>query len=251
MEMNRQPLGQRISSTLAAKQHLVSYATLLAVLDFAVPLLGGWVQRRSPLAALIASAHSPLYLLGSPSVSVALLLASYIAAVAWLRAGYIRSIVGSLHLGPQSTRQWASMAGLLIITYGASAALDVGVGATSQSGWLSLIEIAQLVITFVLLYADYAIVISGLNPMTAIQRSWVTAVRMLLPSLGVMFFFTLIEGFALPGLIDPHLVGSFADMLPLLAVRLIASGAVSFIADVALIIIYIEAIERGLVPYEG
>ena len=64
-----------------------------------------------------------------------------------------------------------------------------------------------------------------------------------------MIFFTLV-GQLLSYLIDEHLVGTLADMLLLLAVRLFAFGAMAFVTDVALILIYVDAIERGAVPYQ-
>ena len=143
MEMNRQSLGQRISATIRAKQHLVLYATVLGTLDFCVPLFGAWLRHTRPLADLIAHATSPLYLLGAPNVGVVVLLAGYVALSSWLRAGYIRSIVGSTHFTPQNGLQWASMAGLLLITFGLAAAIDAGVAATSDAGFLTLLQLAS------------------------------------------------------------------------------------------------------------
>ena len=247
MEMNRQTLSQRIFSTLRAKQQLVLFAIVLGTLDFCVPLFGAWLQRPRPLADLIAHSTSPLYLLRAPSFGVVVLLAGYVALASWLRAGYIRSIIGTTHFSPQSGRQWASMAGLLVVTFGLSVATDVGLAGTSDAGSLTLVQVFELAVTFVLLYADYAIVIGGLDPMTAIRRSLTTASRTLFASLSVMLFFTLV-GQLLSWLIDQRLTGSLIDMLLLLATRLIAFGGLAFVSDVALILIYIDAVERGVVP---
>jgi hypothetical protein len=248
MEMNRQTLGQRISATIWAKQHLVFFAIVLAVLDFSVPLLGAWLHHRQALSDLIANGRSPFYLLGSLNIGVVALLIGYIALSSWLRAGYIRSIVGSLHLAPQNGLQWASMAGLLAVTFGLEAAIDVAATATSPALLLTLLQLVQLFAMLVLLYADYAIVISGLDPLTAIRRSWTTVRTRLAASVAVTMSFILVQ-LMLQWLIDPRLTGSFADMVLLLVVRLLAFGSVAYVTDVILIVVYIDAIERRVVPY--
>jgi hypothetical protein len=248
MEMNRQTLGQRISATIRAKQHLVFFAFALGVLDFAAPLTAAWLGHHRPLADLIADGRTLFETLTSPSAAAVGVIVGYLLLAAWLRSGYIRSIVGTLHLGPQNGLQFGSMFGLQLITYGYYWASDAGQRASASSGFSLFVYAASLVVLFLLLYADYAIVISGLDPLIAIRRSWTTGRNSLAVSVGVMMGFILVQ-VALQSLIDPRLTGSFADMVLLLAVRMLAFGGVAFLTDVILIVVYIDAIERGVVPY--
>lgn len=248
MEMNRQTLGQRISATLQAKQQLVLFASALAVLDFGAPLLAVWLDHQRPLAGIISDGRTLLETLKSPSAAVVGVVAGYLLLAAWLRSGYIRSIVGTLHLNPQSSYQFASMLGLQVITYLYYWATNAGLRAAGSSALALLVYLASLVVLFFLLYADYAIVISGLDPLTAIRRSWITGRQRLSISVGVMVGFTLVQ-VVLQSLIDPHLTGSFVQMLLLLTVRILAFGGMAYVTDVVLIMVYIDAIERGLVPF--
>ena len=248
MEMNRQTLGQRISATLQAKQQLVLFASALAVLDFGAPLLAVWLERHRPLAGIIADGRTLLETLQSPSAAIVGVVAGYLLLAAWLRSGYIRSIVGTLHLNPQSSFQFGSMLGLQVITYLYYWVTNAGLRAAGSSALALFVYLASLVVLFFLLYADYAIVISGLDPLTAIRRSWITGRRRLTISMGVMVGFTLAQ-VVLQSPIDPHLTGSFVSMLLLLTVRILAFGGMAYVTDVVLIMVYIDAIERGLVPF--
>lgn len=250
MEMNRQTLGQRISATVQAKQHLVFFASGLAVLDFVAPLLAVWLPNHRPLARIIADGRTLFETLKSPGAAVVGVVAGYLLLAAWLRSGYIRSIVGTLHLSPQNGLQFGSMLGLQVITYLYYWVTDAGLRALGNSAPALLAYLASLVVLFALLYADYAIVISGLDPLTAIRRSWVTGRNRLSLSVGVMVGFTLVQ-VALQALLDPHLTGSFVHMLLVLTVRMLAIGGMTYITDVVLILIYIDAIERGVVPPGG
>jgi hypothetical protein len=250
MEMNRQTLSQRISDTIRAKQQLVFFATALAVLDFAAPLLVIWLGHHRPLTGIIADGKTLFETLASPSVAAAGIVVAYLLLAAWLRSGYIRSIVGTLHLGPQNSLQFGSMLGLQVITYGYYWLTNAGLRAAGSSGLGLLVYLASLVVLFALLYADYAIVISWLDPLTAIRRSWVTGRQMLPVSVAVILGFTVVQ-LVLQWAIDPQLKGSFVDMLLLLAVRMLAFGAVAYLTDVILVVVYIDAIERGVVPPGG
>jgi hypothetical protein len=248
MEMNRETLVPRISLTLRAKQFLVFYAVALFTVDFATPIATGWMRRRQPLSDLLSALPSPLGdLARGPVFPIALVLAGSLALTAWFRAGYIRSIVGSLHLAPQGGRQFASLLGLLIITDGIYWGADLGFAAlTSHAGLPTLLYFGLLAVGLVLLYADYAVVISGLDPLGGIKRSWQTLRATWWWSLFILFTATVLTNLV-GALIDSRLRGSFVDMLPLLVARTVVLGGVTFVADVALIIVYIEALERGLV----
>jgi len=250
MEMNRQTLGQRISATIQAKQHLVFFASGLAVLDFAAPLLAVWLHHHGPLAGMISDGRTLFETLGSPGAAVVGVVAGYLLLTAWLRSGYIRSIVGTLHLSPQNGLQFGSMLGLQVITYLYYWVTNAGLRALGNSAFALFIYLASLVVLFALLYADYAIVISGLDPLTAIRRSWVTGRHRLSLSVGVMMGFTLVQ-VLLQSLIDPHLTGAFVHMLLLLTVRMLAIGGTTYVTDVVLVLIYVDAIERGVVPPDG
>jgi hypothetical protein len=248
MEMNRQTLGQRISATLQAKQQLVLFASGLAVLDFAAPVLAVWLERHRPLAGIISDGRTLLETLKSPSLAVVGVVAGYLLLAAWLRSGYIRSIVGTLHLSPQNGVQFGSMLALQLITYLYYWVTNAALRAAGNSALALLVYLTSLVVLFALLYADYAIVISGLDPLTAIGRSWTTGRRRLSISVGVMVGFTLVQ-VVLQSLIDPHLTGSFVHMLLLLTMRMLAFGGMAYVTDVVLIMVYIDAIELGVVPY--
>ena len=247
MEMNRQTLGQRISATIRAKQHLVFFAFVLAVLDFGAPLLADWLNHHRSLAGIIADGHSLFETLNSPgAVGVAV---GFLLLTAWLRSGYIRSLVGTLHMNPQNGLQFASMVGLQVVTYGWYWLSNVGQRATASSGFYLFVYAASMVAFFALLYADFAIVVSGLDPVTAIRRSWKTAISNLPVSVGVLLGANLVLLLLQSLLIDPRLTGSLADMLLLLAVRELATGGILFVTDVILVMVYIDAIESGAVPF--
>jgi hypothetical protein len=247
MEMNRQTLGQRISATLQAKQQLVLFASALAVLDFAAPLFAAWLANHRPLAGTLSGGRTLLETLTSPSAAVVGVVAGYLLLAAWLRSGYIRSIVGTLHLSPQNGLQFGSMLGLQIITYLFYWLTNAGLRAAGSSALALFVYLASLVVLFALLYADYAIVISGLDPLAAIRRSWVTGRQRPAISVGVMMGFTLVQ-VVLQSLIDPHLTGSFVHMLLLLTVHMLTFGGMTYVTDVVLIVVYIDAIERGVLP---
>ena len=175
--------------------------------------------------------------------------AGFLLLMAWLRCGYIRSLVGTLHLNPQNGFQFGSMLGLQVITYGLSWLTNVGQRATADSALNLFVYAGSLVVFFALLYADFAIVVSGIDPLTAIRRSWKTGVANLPVSVGVLLGANLVLLLLQNLLIDPRLTGSLADMLLLLAVRELATGGVLFVTDVILLLVYINAIESGALPY--
>ena len=249
MEMNRQTLGQRISLTLRAKQYLVFFALLLFAIDFAAPPAALWLHHHRPLVDLL-SAASPLFagLYSTPGASLAALVVAELLLVAWLRCGYIRSIVGTLHFSPQNGSQFFSMVGLEVITEVVRWAGWLGYGAAGRSQGLgSVVYVVLLGVFFVLLYADYAIVISGLDPVTAVRRSWTTATQNAFVSLVVLLGVTLIS-YLMAALVDANMSGRPAALLPPMIIHLLAMGTVTFVADVSLIVTYIASVERGVVP---
>lgn len=249
MEMNRQSLGQRISLTLRAKQYLVFFAIGLLALDFCAPPGLAWLVERRPLGELL-SGGDPLFaiLFSAPGAITALVVIADLTAVAFLRAGYIRSIVGSLHAGPQGTSQFLNMLGLEVITEGVRWAAAVGLRASPSDGIASVVYLAFLGAYFVLLYSDYAIVISGLDPLRAIVRSWQTGIQNVLVSLLVLFGVTAF-GYLLAAFVMAPTGAGFSALLPTVTIHIVALGSVSFLADVSLIATYIDSVERGAVAF--
>jgi len=249
MEMNRQTLGQRVSVTLWAKQYLVFFAIALSAIDFTVWATALWLAYGDTVDAPLVARGSLLQaILHGPSAVLVTLVIASLALTAWLRAGYIRSVVGSLHFAPRGGAQWLSLFGLLVITEAINWGASVGYRAAGSSELLNaLIYLPLLTIGFVLLYADYAIVITGLNPLAAIRRSWLSARRTWFVSFVVLLGVSLILN-TIAILLGEQLSGRFVDALPLLVAYVLTVGTVSFFADVTLIIAYIDAIERGKIP---
>jgi hypothetical protein len=98
----------------------------------------------------------------------------------------------------------------------------------------------------VLLYADYAIVVSDLGFLAAVRRSWqVVEVNWLL-SVGVVLVSVLAAGLIVAA--TTVAAPSLAGLVPLVAVRVAAMGLAAFLADVVLIVVYIDSMERQRIP---
>jgi hypothetical protein len=249
MEMNRQTLGQRISLTLRAKQSLVFYAILLFAIDFWVPPVAALLHDHRALADLLSEAP-PLFagLFSAPGLSLAAIVLANLLLVSWLRCGYIRSIVGTLHLRPQDGFQFLSMLGLEVITEAVRWAGWLGYDTAGRSQSLtSVFYVVLLGVYFVLLYADYAIVISGVDPITAIHRSWTAATQNAFVSLVVLLGVTLVS-YLMAALLDTSMGHGVSAVLAPTIIHVLAMGTVTFVADVSLIVTYIASVERGALP---
>lgn len=249
MEMNGHSLAGRISGTLHAKQLLVLYAIGLFALDLTAPLAAAWFFRPRPFSEVFAESGAAFYVfIDAPSVVGVVIIAAALPTLAWLRCGYVRSIVGRRHLGPATGTQFLGMLGVLLITDLVQLGLDALQRAIPLNDWAGmLVGLLQLGVYLFLLYADYAVVISGVDPITALYRSWQTVRANLTASLLILVGTTLLT-ILIALLIDPRLDGGLGDMLGLFVVRIVAIGAVSFVADVALISVYIDSVERRAVP---
>jgi hypothetical protein len=252
MEVNRHRLAARISTTLRAKQFLVFYAILLFGIDFAVPLLALWTYSPHAFADLLADARTPfsIFIDAPDPLSIAVVL-SGVLLISWLRCGYIRSIVGRMHYGPTNALQFISMLGILLITDLVQLGLDElsqAVGSVALSGML--VGLVQLAAYLLLLYADYAVVISDVDPITALRRSFHVVRANVTMSLVILLSVTVLS-IVIAMFIDPAINGTLARSLGLVVVRTVAMGAVAFIADVALIMIYIDTAERGALRPQG
>jgi hypothetical protein len=246
MELPGHTLFRRVTGVLVAKQHLVFLAIGLYSLDFAAPLLAAWLYRRAPLEDLLRTAQGPLAdAVAGRSAAAAAVLVAYLLLAAWLRAGYIRSITGPVHLRPRDTRQFLRLLALLagLEALGAAAVAIAALAGGGAAAGQALI-FALLAVYLVVLYADYVIVIADVGPLQAIAQSWHTVRHAPLPSALVLLTVTLIGGAAtalLAGLVAADLLHS----LPLLVVRCVIVGAVAFVADVTLIVLYLRAVEQG------
>ncbi len=246
MEVPGHTLVRRVTGVLVARQHLAFLAIGIYTLDFAVPLLAAWLYRRGSLEAALRSAQGPLAdAVAARSATVALVLVAYLLLAAWLRSGYIRSITGPFRLSPRDTRQFlrllALMTGLEALGAGAVAVAGLTGGGAAVG---QLIVLALLGAYFVVMYSDYVIVIADVGPLQAIAQSWRTVRHAPLPSALVLLTVTLIGG-AASALLTDAAGGGVLGSLPLLVVRCVFVGAVAFVADVTLIVLYLRAVEEG------
>jgi len=247
MEVNRHRLAARISTTLRIKQFLVFYAIVLFGIDFAVPLLAAWTFSGRSFTSLFADTGSSFSALldGPGALSITIVMAGLLV-VSWLRCGYIRSIVSRTHYGPTNSLQFISMFGILIITDLVQLGLDALASALGDVAWAGLlIGVVQLAAYLMLLYADYAVVISGIDPITALRRSFEVVRANLTTSLVILLSVTILS-ILIATLIDPALNGTLVRSLGLVVVRVVTMGAVAFVADVALIMVYLDTVERGV-----
>jgi hypothetical protein len=238
MDDTRPTLPQRVTAVLRARQYVVFFAIVLYTLDLAVPLTSAWLLRRQALPQLLERFREPLAdAVAGRSVPVAGLFLVALFVTTWLRAGYIRSLVGRFRLGPAGTRQFLDLLALETLL-----ALAGGAAALWTAGGLA--QLAVLALYVVALYADYIIVIAGCGPVAALQRSWRTVRATPLPSLAILLAVTLF-GVLASGLPGDAADGGLASALPLFVVRCVLMGAVVFVADVALVVLYLETAAEG------
>jgi hypothetical protein len=138
----------------------------------------------------------------------------------------------------------------------------IGAGVVGFGGWaegrtgvaqtLSLaVMLAIAAIDLALLYADYIVVLAGVGPFAAMRRSLRVLLAAVMPSLLILLGFTLLSDIAI------HLLGTEAASLlhasPTIVLRIVAVGAIMFVTDVALIVVYQHVLERGklLTPKAG
>jgi hypothetical protein len=246
MEVNRHRLAARISTTIRNKQYLVFYAIVLLGIDFAVPLLAFWAAAPRSFADLFADTGSAfsVFIDAPDALSIGVVMAGVLVA-AWLRCGYVRSIVGRRHFSPANALQFLSMFGILLITALVQLGLDSLARLVGDTIWSGiLVGLVQLAAYLLLLYADYAVVISGADPITALRRSLEVVRANLTISLVILLSVTILS-IVIATLIDPALNGTLTASLGLIVVRVVTMGAVAFVADVALIVVYVDSAEGG------
>ena len=239
-------LAQRVNAVLHAKQYLVFFAIGLYALDFGVPLFSAWLYRHEPLAELLRNTSGPLaYAVAAHSAVIAAIFVVYLLAGMWLRAGYIRSLVGHFHLRPADPRQFLR---LLVLGLALEAVGALTAGAIVLAGddlqLASAAVLGQLAIYFVVLYADYIIVIADVGPLRAVALSWRTVRATLVPS-GLVFVAGTLLVYAATGLLDQNVTGSLALAAPMMLVQCVVMGGVVFVVDVVLVTLYLNAVKTG------
>jgi len=248
MDATGPTLLRRALAVLQAKQYLVFYAIPIYALAALVPLALSWLHDGGSVDEVIGRAHAPLYdVVAKPGVAAFGLVIAYLGAFTWFRAGYIRSIVGRFHARPQDGGQFASLLGLQLIIEAVSG-LGAWVLVTADDATVTTVTgVVIFVIGIALMYADYAIVITGLDPLRAITRSWACVGANLVLSTLVALAVNLIA-IAVATLLAKSVDDGLLQALPLLVIDVVVMGIVTFVTDVILVVAYVHAVESGRLP---
>lgn len=239
-------LFQRVAAILRARQYFAFMAILIYALDLVVPLVAAWMYGRDSLVDVINNARGALVdAVAAPSLAIAGLFVVYVVVMTWLRSGYLRSLVGDVHFAPRDARQYLRLLGLEVILECISAVTTGVVVLTgSQAAVVIAVVFVRLVVYFALLYSDYIIIIADVGPLRAMAMSWRTVRAAFLPSAAILLVATLL-GDATAGLFTESVTVSLASAMPMMVVQCAVMGTVSFFADVILIAIYLDVVERG------
>ena len=246
MDRTSHTLPQRVTAVLHAKQYIAFFAIGLFALDFAVPIASAWLYRHEPLAELLRNTWGPLAdAVAARSALIAALFIVYLLVGTWLRAGYIRSLVGAFHLRPADRRQFLRLLALeLALKVVGALAAGALVLAGDDPLPAGAVVLGLLAFNFVVLYADYIIVIADVGPLRAVALSWRTVRATPAPSAMVFLAVTLL-GYAAAGLVDENVTGSVARAMPMMLVQCVILGGVVFVADVVLVVLYLDAEDTG------
>jgi hypothetical protein len=255
MHDTRPTLPQRVSAILRAKQYLVFFAIVLVALQSSTPVATSWLRRGGSFGEAYRASGSPFVDAVAERDLVILALALLaLPVVTYLRAGYLRSIIGRFHPGPRDGRQFASLLGLEVIigvlTAGTAALLEVNDRTPALDALALAAFFATLAVLLVIVYADYAIVVSGLGTLRALSRSFRTARLNPAPTLLIVLAMTTVTGVLAAGVAE-LITGSLLSALPVLVIRVLLTGIVTFVADVALIVVYLETLETGKIREHG
>jgi hypothetical protein len=246
MNATRPTLPQRVTAVLKAREYVVFFAIGLFALDVAVPIVSAWMHRGGPFAELMYNSWGPLAdAVAARSVLIGAVWVVYILVVTWLRAGYIRSLVGPVHFRPASGRQFLNLLVFQVLlevvgalgVWGFAAAGDDAVAA-------NLVAFGELAVYFVVLYADYIIVLGGVGPLRGIRLSLRMIRLRFLLSAGLLLLVTLV-GQLSAGMLGENVITGLWRALPLLLVQSVLMGALVFVADVVLVVLYQDAVETG------
>jgi hypothetical protein len=238
-------LARQVIAVLRARQYLVFYAIGLYALSFAMTTVSAWLYVHRPIGELLDNARSPLIdAAAGSSMSILAIFLVYLAITTWLRAGYIRSLAGDFHLRPRDAGQFLRLLGLtviLAILYAlGGVALAWGDQGTTVRTFVSILTVTALMTTtLALLYADYVIVLEDAGALTAMARSVRVLMGAFAASVLVLLVVTLLGA---PGsaMLADTAATSLARAMPILVLWTIVSGAVMFVADVALLVIYLD-----------
>ncbi len=248
MDATGPTLLRRALAVLQAKQYLVFYAIPVYALAAVVPLVLSWLHDGGSTNDAIGRVQAPFYdAVVAPGLVSVGLLAFYLAVFTWFRAGYIRSIVGRFHARPQNGGQFASLLGLYTLIEVATGLGAWVIAAADASAATTLAGIVVLLFTVAVMYADYAIVITGLDPVRAIARSWAC----LRANLGLSILLVLVVdlvGTAARTALARTATGGLAQTVPVLVIFVVVMGVVTFAADVLLVVAYVNATETGRLP---
>jgi len=252
MEGTGSTLPQRVNAVLHAKQYLVFFAIGLYALDFAVPIASAWLYRGEPLAELLRNTWGPLAdAVAARSLLIAAFFIVYLLLGTWLRAGYIRSLVGPFTLRPADRRQFLR---LLVLELALEVVGALAAGALVLAGddplVVNAVVLGLLAIYFVVLYSDYIIVIADVGPLRAVALSWRTVRATLVPSGLILLVVTLLAN-AAASLLDENFTVSLTRALPMMVVQCVIMGGVVFVADVVLVVLYLNAVENGTLDVQS
>ena len=238
-------LVRQVIAVLRAKQYLVFYAIGLYALSFAITVVSAWLYERRPIGELLDGSRSPLLdAVSGPSAGILALFLVYLAVATWLRAGYIRSLAGDFHLRPRDAGQFLRLLGLsviLAILYALGGAAlawgDQGSGARMLVGALTVTVL--MAANLALLYADYIVVLEDAGPLSAMARSVRVLKSAFAPSVLVLLVVTLLGA---PGsaMLADGAATTLARAMPILVLWTVVPGAVMFVADVTLLVLYLN-----------
>jgi hypothetical protein len=246
MDGTKTTLPRRVNAVLHAKQFLVFFAIGLYALDFGVSIGSAWLDRHRPIAELLRDRGPLADAVAARSAVIAAVFVAYLLASTWLRTGYIRSLVGPFHLGPADRRQFLR---LLVLDLALAIAGALAAGAIALGGNDALVAnavvLGLLAFNLAVLYVDYIIVIADVGPLRAVVLSWRTVRAAPIPSALVLLAVALI-GTQAASLLDKNVTGSLAQALPMMLLQCVLMGGVVFVADVVLVVLYLNAAEKGL-----
>jgi hypothetical protein len=248
MDATGPTLLRRALAVLQAKQHLVFYAIPVYALAALAPLALSWLHSGGPVDEVVGRPQAALYdVAAAPGLAAIGILVAYLAVFTWFRAGLIRSIVGRFHLRPQDGSQFASLLGLQLVIEAVSGAGAWLIVSADDDAVTSLIGVVVFAISIAIMYADYAIVITGLDPLRAIARSWACVRANLVLSTLLALVVNLIA-VAMATFLAELVTDGLPQALPLLVIDVVVMGVVTFVADVILVVAYVHAVETGRLP---
>jgi len=143
--------------------------------------------------------------------------------------------------------QFASLLGLQVILETLSGLAVWAIAATDDATVATVADVVLFGLFFVIMYADYAIVITGLDPARAIARSW-ACVGANLPISAAVAVAVRLATTAAAVLVARLVADDFVHALPILVIDVVVMGVVMFAADVVLVVAYIHAVETGRLP---